>query len=97
VIVVVDEGGRIQLQDAANLQALSVELRGSDRAAAAAALTGLGRLDGEHAWLDIAALRARSPLTHDPAWCDGFDGAMAYARSKGWIDETGTHVRAHLA
>ena len=48
-------------------------------------------------WLDIDRLRALSPLAGDPAWAAGFDGAMTYAGTQGWIDDTGSRVRAHLA
>jgi hypothetical protein len=95
VIVVVDGAcGHIALEDAENLKALSVHLRHCD--ATNAQLGDVGHLDGEHAWLDIAQLRALSPLADDPEWNTGFDATMAYAGSKGWLDESGTKVRAHL-
>ena len=57
----------------------------------------LCRFDGDHVWLDVAAARAAGAVaTDDPAWADGFDGMIAYAASKGWLDEAGTHVRAHV-
>lgn len=96
MIVVVDgAAGRVSLADADNLKALSVELRDCD--AASADLGDLGRVEDEHAWLDIARLRALSPLAADAEWNAGFDATMAYAGSKGWTDESGTHVRAHLS
>jgi len=86
----------VTLDDAANLQALSVELRSCDPAEAARLLGDLGRFESEHVWLDIDRLRALSPLAGDPVWVSGFGDVMTYALSKGWIDETGTRVRAHL-
>lgn len=51
--------------------------------------------DGAHVWLDIAAAReAGAAAAADPSWPDAFDGMIAYARSKGWTDDT--HVRAHV-
>ena len=98
MIVVVDgASGQVSLADERNLTALSVTLQGCDAAAAAGTLGALGRIDGEHAWLDIAGLRALSPLSADPDWLAGFAAAMAYASSKGWTDAAGTHVRAHLS
>lgn len=95
MIVVVDGAcGHIALQDAENLKALSVQLRHCD--AGNAQLGDLGRIEGEHAWLDIDQLRALSPLAGDQAWNDGFDATMAYAGSKGWLNDSGTEVRAHL-
>ncbi|HZE65774.1 MAG TPA: hypothetical protein VE081_04030 [Sporichthyaceae bacterium] len=96
MIVVVDgASGRVSLADADNLKALSVELRDCD--AGSADLGDLGRVEGEHAWLDIARLRALSPLAGDAAWNAGFDATIDYAGSKGWTDASGTHVRAHLS
>jgi hypothetical protein len=95
VIVVVDGAcGHIALIDAENLKALSVQLRHCD--ATNAQLGDLGRIEGEHAWLDIAQLRALSPLAEDQEWNEGFEATMAYADSKGWVNDSGTEVRAHL-
>lgn len=97
MIVVIDgESGVVTLDDAANLQALSVELRACSPTEAAELLGELGHLEDEHVWLDIARLRTLSPLGLDPEWIAGFDGVMAYATSKGWVDDAGTRVRAHI-
>lgn len=53
--------------------------------------------DGEHVWLDIAEARsAGASSSTDADWPSKFDGMIAYATSKGWTDEAGTHVRAHI-
>lgn len=52
--------------------------------------------DGEHVWLDIGAARASGAAQQDDGWLAGFDGMIAFAVSKGWVDATGTHVRAHV-
>ena len=53
--------------------------------------------DGEHVWLDIAVARtAGAETSADPAWTSKYDGMIAYASSKGWTDDAGTHVRAHV-
>lgn len=97
MIVVVDgRSGQVLMDEAENLRALSVELRGCDATQASALLGALGRLDGEHVWLDIDGLLRLSPLAADPEWKAGFDGVMAYAQTKGWIDDSGSRVRAHL-
>ena len=84
------------MDDAENLRGLSVELRSCEASQADVLLGDLGRVDGEHVWLDIPLLKALSPLANDAEWADGFDGVMKYAESQGWIDEAGTHVRAHI-
>jgi hypothetical protein len=82
------------VEDADNLRDLRVAISGVDDATAATAISaaGLGTLDGDHAWLDVAALRARG--TDTDAWRASFDDMTAYARTKGWVD--GTRVRAHV-
>lgn len=98
MIVVVDGGsGQVLMDEAENLRGLSVELRSCDHIRAASLLGSMGRLEDQHVWLDIAALRALSPLSGDAEWAAGFDGVMTYAESKGWLDDTRTRVRAHIA
>lgn len=97
MIVVVDGGsGQVLMEDAENLRGLSVELRECGATQAAALLGSLGLMDGEHVWLDIEGLRSLSPLAGDPEWVSGFDGVITYAQTKGWIDESGSRVRAHI-
>lgn len=54
-----------------------------------------GTVDGHHVWLDIEGLRVAGRPT-DQEWDTNFRSMIAYAASKGWIDSTGTHVRAHI-
>lgn len=84
------------MSEPANLRGLSVELRSCDASRADSLLGDLGNVDGEHVWLDIVGLKALSPLASDTEWAEGFDGVMKYAESKGWIDDAGTRVRAHI-
>ena len=51
------------------------------------ALEGVGRLaeDGD-AFIDVEALRRLAgDRAEDPQWMEGFEGMLAYARSKGWM------------
>jgi hypothetical protein len=97
-VVVAEEGGEVRatVADAGNLKQLHAEFRGvgDDRAAAALAAAGLGRVDGDHAWLDAGALRAAGDGS--AAWATGFDGMLAYAASQGWVSADGAAVRAHI-
>lgn len=52
--------------------------------------------DVEHVWVSVDGLRA-GVLAADASLADQFEGVIAYATKKGWIDDTGTCVRAHLA
>ena len=91
-----DGGARASVQDPGNLRQLHAEFRrvNDDAAAAALAAAGLGSVDGDHAWLDAAALRAAGDGSAD--WASRFDAMLAYAASKGWASEDGARVRAHV-
>lgn len=53
--------------------------------------------DDEHVWLHVARAREIGvAASNDPAFGDNFDGMIGYATSKGWLDDDGTHVRAHI-
>ena len=53
--------------------------------------------DGEHVWLDIAVARAAgAEVAGDADWAEGYEAMITYAASKGWTDDAGTHVRAHV-
>lgn len=83
-----------ELCDAENLQQLHVSVPpAADVDAVVRVLEPFGRLDGEHAWLSIDALRDAGP--DDEGWRERFDAMIAYAGSKGWTDGRGA-VRAHL-
>ena len=62
-----------------------------------AATMGAGtRADDGHLWIAEAAIRHWLVGLTDDLWDEGFSGMVAYARSKGWTDEAGTHLRAHV-
>jgi len=62
-----------------------------------AATMGEGtRADGDHLWIAEAAVRHWLAGRTDDAWDGGFSGMVDYARSKGWTDPAGTHLRAHV-
>lgn len=94
----ITDHGTAEVTEADNLKALEVATGGQAPAKVAEALakSGLGRLDGEHAWLGIDALRNAARGGRDDEWVKGFDGMISYARSKDWVNEA-DEVRAHLA
>lgn len=71
-----------RLEEAENFRALSVRGRN--------ALPGV--IEGDHAWLEVAALRAAGP--DEPEWQAGFDAMIAFAAKKGWMRDGA--VRAHV-
>jgi hypothetical protein len=89
--------GRCQVLEADDLKRFSVrvtEPAGSEELSRA--LGSLGQLAGDHAWINIETLRTQSGRADDPEWSAQFDGMIAYAVSKGWVDETHQSLRAHL-
>lgn len=55
--------------------------------------SGAGLVDETHAWVSEAWLRANK--SGASAWDEGFAKMCAYAKSKGWVDESG-RIRAHV-
>jgi hypothetical protein len=53
--------------------------------------------DGAHVWLDVAAARAIGITEIGDDFGPQFDGMIAYATTRGWLNDAATHVRAHLA
>jgi hypothetical protein len=96
-LIVDGPAGTVTVDEAENLKALSVELRGCSPRQATGLLGDLGRVEGDHAWLRIGALRAMAPVPRSCSWDERFQQAMAYAKSHGWTDQTGAFVRAHIA
>lgn len=85
------------VEDLENLRALDVRADGATPTQVAAALASarLGTLDGDHAWLSIAALKSAGS-GRGAEWDRDFDAMISYASSRGWTSDEGT-VRAHLA
>lgn len=95
-LVIDGSAGHVAVDEAEDLNELSVELRACSAEQASGLLEGLGRLEGEHAWLNIDTLHAISPKPRSCSWDERFGKAMAYARRRGWTDPTGSFVRAHI-
>ena len=86
----------VTLQDAEDLRAFKVlATGGEDPAAVASALQGVGRMapDG-HAFIDPGAVR-RMAGERDAPWRDSFAQMLAYAGTKGWLDDQGA-IQAHV-
>lgn len=62
-----------------------------DRLAAA----GLGRVDGQVAFLDPSALRRAGRDSPTADWPERFDAMVGYAAARGWVGEDG-FLHAHI-
>ena len=90
----VDQDGPVTLADADNFRAFSVVSNGV-REKLGEALSGLGTVDGDHAWLDAGAVKNLAGDGVGEQWHADFDAMVEFARSKGWTDDDG-RVRAHV-
>jgi hypothetical protein len=84
------DGGTPRLEDIDNFRAFKVVAAADDRHA----LTGIGRVEGDHVWLDRGWLEANG-RSDDPAWAEKFAAMAAYAEKSGWVDDAGA-IRAHV-
>jgi hypothetical protein len=92
-------GPQAEVCDVGNLRQLHVEFRQVDDETGASALAGarLGHVAGDHAWLDIVALRQAGANSDDSQdWRDQFEAMLGYARRNDWVDAAGERVRAHI-
>ena len=89
--------GEAVLEEAGDFRRFSIRFDAGARGSgpADAALAGLARLDGEFAWACTEALRRIAPGGGDAAWQQGFARMVAFAETRGWVDQAG-RVRAHI-
>jgi hypothetical protein len=55
-----------------------------------------GRLEGGDAWVAVDAVRRLAAGRVGPGWDDELVAMLEYAATKGWLDETGSTIRAHV-
>lgn len=68
-----------------------------DELAARVRETGLGELlPDDHLLVPVDAIRRYANGSVGPAWAQDLAGMIAHAVRKGWTDETGTRIRAHI-
>ncbi|MGW5053731.1 hypothetical protein [Actinokineospora sp. NPDC004072] len=66
--------------------------------AAATRGAGLGEPlpGGTHLMVPVETIRALAAGRVGPTWADDLAGMIAYATRKGWTDESGSRIRAHV-
>jgi hypothetical protein len=84
------DGDTPHLEDIDNFRALKVVVAAGELPP----LQLVGRVDGDHVWLDQAWLQSHGRPA-DPAWARDFAGMIGYAAKSGWVDAAGG-VRAHI-
>jgi hypothetical protein len=80
-----------------------VVVNGRDAAMVFGALVdaAAGRLEGDHAqgyraWITVDAVRRMAAGRVGAGWPEEFDGMLAFAASKGWMDPNGASIQAHV-
>lgn len=69
----------------------------TDSSAVGPAMGDAGDDAGEgHVWVSADWIRSQVADEVSGDWRSSFDGMIAYAASKGWMNEAGTHIKAHI-
>ena len=71
-----------------------VSVTGSERARLSDVLTGRGRVEGEHAWLDVRWLERLGESNDE--WRGSFRAMLDKVEPLGWYARGTGEVRAHL-
>ena len=89
---------RSEVREASDLKRFSIVVTGdATDEQVASALAPLARLESStHAWVSVERLRAACGRDTDADWSRAFTAMVDFAASKGWLDDTGTELRAHL-
>jgi hypothetical protein len=93
-MIVVLDGSSAAVCNADDLGSLSVHMRESSGAPAPIATPVDG--DSEHVWLEIRPLQELAGRGRQADWGTRFESMIRYATDKGWVDPSGTRVRAHI-
>ncbi len=51
----------------------------------------------EHVWIPVSVIRKAAAGRVGETWEADFTGMLGYARSKGWLNEQGDAIAAHVA
>ncbi len=57
---------------------------------------GRAAQEPDHVWVAIDTVRLLAADQVGEDWAERFDAMVAYAATKGWLDEAGTHIKAHI-
>ena len=89
----------VQLVEPEDCKRFHLGVRGGDSEALGAALStqAVGRLlPSGDALIDIDAVRRLAAGQVPDSWGRDFDAMIGYAKSKGWLDDTGEAIQAHV-
>ena len=88
------------LEEPEDCSRFHVESSGNDPGALGERLDGAGRIEGAPpgpVWIDVDWVRSQARGRVPEGWDRSFEGMLGYASSKGWLDDEGRSIRAHVA
>jgi hypothetical protein len=100
MIITVDLSGSegvVSLDDPGDCKRFHLSARGDQdqaRLGAALAESGVGRIEGADALIEVDAIRRLAAGRVPPEWSGDFDGMLSYAKTKGWLQ--GDAIQAHI-
>jgi hypothetical protein len=98
VHISIDGHGRVGMTDAAEFTAFDIHAVDPSVESVLGALgsDGWPSPEADHVFVTIDAVRRLAGDEVDEAWQTSFDAMLAYAGSKGWLDEARTAIKAHI-
>jgi hypothetical protein len=98
VHIVIAADGSVTLDQPTEFTAFDIRSADPSPPAVTAAL-GSGGSDAPeegHVFVAVAAIRELVGAAADESWEAGLAAMLAYARSRGWTDESGELIKAHI-
>lgn len=94
----IDSQRKIELTEAADFTAFDIQAVDPSAEAVLGVLDAEGRPapESDHVFVTIEAIRRLAGAEVDDAWEAEFVAMLAYAGSKGWLDEEQTAIKAHI-
>jgi hypothetical protein len=96
MIVRVDATGRATLDAPEDCRAFHVEAGGGDVSAVAAALGSRPPAAADHVWVAVDWVRQQAAGRVPEGWDGDFAKMLDFAAGKGWLDEGGHAIQAHV-
>lgn len=94
MVIVIEDGG-VHMDDPSDFKGFKVVVKEGEDPSAIEAVGSLA--DDGAAWIAVDAVRNLAGAAATvPGWEDDFAAMLAYARTKGWLNEAGTAIRAHI-
>jgi hypothetical protein len=98
VHIVINREGRVTLDSPAEFTAFDVQAADSSAGAVLAALGGDASPvpENDHVFVALDAVRRMAGEAVDDSWEVAFGEMLVFAASKGWLNEDGTAIKAHI-